>query len=221
MMIRLQNSHGFRVSTFVLAFTALLTSALCAGHARVAAAPRPQPRSAKPRALIHVLESNAPPAEKAITCKQLAIYGNKDAVPALAPLLSDPHLASWARIALEAIPDPAATAALRRAMGRLQGKLLIGVINSIGVRRDPEAVSGLVKKLKDKDPDVASAAAVALGRIGGAKAAKALNQSLTVAPTAVRPAIAEGCILCAEGFIAQGKPADAVKLYDAVRAADR
>src|ERR1035441_5393133 len=164
MMIRLQNSHGFRVSTFVLAFTALLTSALYADQARAATADSQIPPAEKQRALIHVLESNAPPAEKAITCKQLAIYGNKDAVTALAPLLSDPHLASWARIALEAIPDPAATDALRHAMGGLQGKLLIGVINSIGVRRDPEAVSVLVKKLKDKDPDVASAAAVALGR---------------------------------------------------------
>jgi HEAT repeat protein len=193
---------------------------MASGQTRAATADGQSSPAEKQRALIRVLESNAAPAEKAIACKQLAIYGNKDAVPALARLLSDPHLASWARIALEAIPDPAATAALRHAMGGLQGKLLIGVINSIGVRRDPEAVGGLVKRLKDKDPDVASAAAVALGRIGGAKAAKALNQSLTVAPTAVRPAIAEGCILCAEGFIAQGKSAEAVKLYDAVRAAD-
>jgi HEAT repeat protein len=36
----------------------------------------------------------------------------------------------------------------------------------------------------------------------------------------VRPAIAEGCILCAEQLLAQGKTADAVKLYDTVRAAD-
>ncbi len=91
-------------------------------------------------------------------------------------MLADPQLASWARIALEAIPGPAADAALRRALGKLQGNLLVGVINSIGVRRDPKAVSGLVKKLKDADPDVASAAAVALGRIGGTKAAKALTQ---------------------------------------------
>ena len=105
-------------------------------------------------------------------------------------------------------------------MGKLQGKLLVGVINSIGVRRDAKAVSGLVKKLKDADPEVASAAAVALGRIGGAKAAKALNQSLAVAPAGVRPAVAEGCILCAERFLAQGKPAEAVKLYDAVRGAN-
>ena len=83
--------------------------------------------------------------------------------------MTDPELASWARIALEAIPGPAADAALREAMDKVQGKLLVGVINSIAVRRDPKAVSALVKKLKDTDPDVASAAAVALGRIGGTK----------------------------------------------------
>ena len=40
------------------------------------------------------------------------------------------------------------------------------------------------------------------------------------APAAVRPAVAEGCILCAEKFLAEGKSAEAVKLYDAVRKAD-
>ena len=177
-----------------------------------------------------------------MACKQLAICGTKDAVPALAALLSDPRLASSARIALEAIPGPAPDAALRKAMGRLQGKLLVGTINSIAVRRDPKAVDGLVKKLHDADAEVASAAAVALGRIGGAKAAKALDQclppapsisswgfpsaggaktlNLRNAPTAVLSAIAEGCILCAERFMAQGNFADAVNLYDAVRGAD-
>ena len=198
----------------------LLSLLLAASPARGAAAALEPPSTARERALISLLHSNAPPADKALACKQLAIYGSKEAVPALAPLLSDPHLASWARIALEAIPDPAADAALRRAMGKLQGNLLVGVINSIGVRRDAKAVSGLVKRLKARDPDVASAAAVALGRIGGAKAAKALAQAVGTAPEAVRPAAAEGAILCAEGFAAEGKLAEAVKLYDTVRAAN-
>ena len=214
MMNSLQKSPG-------LVLTVLLAFVLAAGSAYVAAAADSQSSSAeKERELIRILQSNVPPAEKAIPCKQLAIYGTKDAVPALAPLLSDPQLASWARIALEAIPGPAADDALRDAMGKLQGKLLVGVINSIAVRRDPKAVSVLVKELKDADPEVASAAAVALGRIGGAEAANALDQSLASAPDAVRPAIAQGCILCAEKLLAQGKSADAVKLYDAVRAAN-
>ena len=90
----------------------------------------------KERKLIAILKSDAPSQDKAIPCKQLAVYGTKDAVPALAALLSNSDLASWARIALEAIPDPAVDDALRTAMGKLQGNLLVGVINSIGYRRD-------------------------------------------------------------------------------------
>lgn len=174
----------------------------------------------KERELISVLQSDAPAAEKAITCKRLAIYGTQDAVPALAPLLADKELASWARIALEAIPGPAADEALRNALGTLQGRLLIGTINSIGVRRDTRAVPALAQKLKEADVDVASAAAVALGRIGGDQAATALKQSLTGAPAGVRSAVAEGCIRCAERFLAEGQSAEAVKLYDTVRQAD-
>jgi HEAT repeat protein len=172
------------------------------------------------RKLIAVIKSSAPPKDKAIACKRLAIYGTEDAVPALAPLLADQELASWARIALEAIPGPAADAALRKAVSKLHGRLLIGTINSIGVRRDLKAIGDLVPKLKDGDPEVASASAVALGRIGGTKAARALEQSLASASVAVRPAIAEGCVLCAEQFSKQGNLADAVKLYDQVRTAN-
>ena len=150
------------------------------------------PRREKELKLISVLQSDAPAAEKAITCKRLAVYGTQEAVPALAPLLADEELSSWARIALEAIPGPAADAALRDAMGKVQGRLLVGVINSIGVRRDAQAVSGLAEKLKDADADVASAAAVALGCIGGDQAAGVLEQSLAKRPPAVRPAVAEG-----------------------------
>ena len=173
----------------------------------------------KERELIGVLQSQAPPDEKAVTCKLLAVYGTDKAVPALAPLLLDERLASWARIALEAIPGETADAALRAAMPKLQGRLLIGTINSIGVRRDAKAVRDLAAKLKDQNADVASAAAVALGRIGGTSAASALKSALSGAPQAVRASVAEGCVRCAERFLADAQPAQAVKLYDLVRKA--
>jgi len=174
----------------------------------------------KQRDLIAVLQSDVPKGEKAITCKRLTIYGTEQSVPALALLLADKELASWARIALEAIPGPVADAALRDALGKLEGRLLIGVINSIGVRRDVHAVDTLVQKLDDANAGVASAAAVALGHIGGEQAAKALTQSLADAPAGVRSAVAEGCILCAEWLLAHEKAAEAVKLYDTIREAD-
>lgn len=168
--------------------------------------------------LIEALRTAAP-AEKALACKHLATLGSKAAVPELAKLLADGQLASWARIALESIPDPAADEALRSAAGKLDGKLLVGAINSIGVRRDAAAVELLSGRLKDQDPDVASAAAVALGLIGNDTAIKTLRQSLAAAPAPVADAIAEGCILGAERLMHDGRLGEAVAVYDDVRRA--
>jgi len=208
----------FRVHHIAIVMTFLAATA--AGRGRAAQADEKVSPAEREQKLIAVLRSDAPPQDKAITCKQLAIYGTKECVPAVAPLLPDERLSSWARIALEAIPDAAADEALRQAMGKLQGRLLVGVINSIGVRRDVKAIEPLVGRLKDADPEAASAAAVALGRIGGASAAKVLEQSLAATPAAVRSAVAEGCILCAERFFAEGNQDEAVRLYDLVRKAD-
>lgn len=171
-------------------------------------------------ALLAVLRSDAPADQKALTCKRLAIDGSSAAVADLAPLLHDPQLASWARIALEAIPGPAADAALRQAAESLEGRLLVGTLNSIGVRRDANAVALLTAQLQKPDADAASAAAVALGRIGNAAALTVLRDSLTNDAAKVRSAVAEGCVLCAERLVADGKQADAVALYDQVRGAD-
>ncbi|MBX7074016.1 MAG: PBS lyase [Pirellulales bacterium] len=170
--------------------------------------------------LLAILRSDAPAADKAIACKRLAIDGSSAAVPDLAKLLTDLELASWARIALEAIPGAAADDALRTASDTLQGKLLVGVINSIGVRRDAGAGEQLRARLTDSDAQVAAAAAVALGRIGDAAAIEALRGQLAIEPMAVRSAVAEGLVLCAERLQADGNAAMATKIYDEVRKAD-
>jgi len=82
--------------------------------------------------LLAVLRSDKPEADKALACKGLAVHGGAAAVPDLAKLLDNERLASWARIPLEAIPATACDAALRDAAGRLSGKLLVGVVNSLG-----------------------------------------------------------------------------------------
>ena len=169
---------------------------------------------------ITVLKSNAPVGEKAAACKQLALCGTKDAVPALMPLLADEHLAAWARIPLEVIPDSVIDETLRESLGSLKGRCLIGAIHSIGRRGDTKAVALIAAKLKAPDAAVAVASALALGDIGDAAAAAALEDALTNTPPAVRSAAAEGCILCAEKCLASGKTDEAVKIYDLVRKAD-
>ena len=56
--------------------------------------------------------------------------------------------------------------ALREAIDDSDGKVKIGIINTIGRRRDNEAVDALAELLEDKDQAIVSAAAAALGNIG-------------------------------------------------------
>ena len=170
--------------------------------------------------LISTLASDAAPADKALACKHLAIYGTAKAVPELAKLLPNEQLSSWTRIALEAIPGPEAGEALTKATSSLEGRLLVGTINSIGVRRHADSVETLTALLQNQDEDVASASAVALGRIGNDAAVKSLKQALASTSGNVQSAVAEGCVLSAEKQLAAGKDAEAIALYDEVRKAD-
>lgn len=199
---------------------ALLLAGLLALAPNAGPAQAPRDSAEMEAKLIAIMRSEAPPDEKALTCKKLAVYGSSAAVPVLAPLLLDERLASWARIALEAIPGEASDAALRSAIPKLQGRLLVGTINSIGVRRDAKAIGELAPKLKDNDSEVASAAAVALGRIGGEQAAATLKGALASSASGTRSAVAEGCVRCAELFLAESQSAPAIELYDLVREAE-
>lgn len=176
--------------------------------------------AAKEAQLIGVLESDAAAADKALACKHLAIYGTAKAVPELAKLLPNEQLSSWTRIALEAIPGPEAGEALTKATSSLEGRLLVGTINSIGVRRHAASVESLTALVQNQDEEVASAAAVALGRIGNDSAVKSLKQALASTTGAVQSAVAEGCVLSAERQLAEGKDAEAIALYDEVRKAE-
>jgi len=200
--------------------TTVAATMLAGGFFAVSVAAAADGKSDREREALAVLRSDAPEADKAIACKTLAVHGSADAVPDLAKLLGNERLASWARIPLEAIPDPACDKALRDATGSLTGRLLVGAINSIGVRRDAAAVDLLGKRLGDGDAAVVEAAAAALGGIGSAAAADLLGKGLVAGDAAVRAAAAEGAVLCAERLAAAGQAAAATTLYDAVRKAD-
>jgi len=169
--------------------------------------------------LIAVLKSDAKIFDKAKACQRLAVVGSEKAVPVLAGLLSDEKLAHYARFGLEPIPHASVDEALRRAMEKLEGKLKVGVINSIGARRDAGAVAALTGLMETGSPEVAAAAAAALGRIGTSRAAGALQKALAGSNAALRAAAADAAFPCAESLMAQKKPDEAVALYAGVRKA--
>jgi hypothetical protein len=117
------------------------------------------------KAVAIVENANASTYARAKACQRLAVIGGGRAVRAVAPLLTDPQLSHYARTALETNPDTTANDALRGALPKVKGTLLVGVINSIGTRRDTEAIAALEKLRHDSDVEVVLAADAALARI--------------------------------------------------------
>jgi HEAT repeat protein len=152
--------------------------------------------------------------QKSHALRKLSVVGTPEIVPVVAALLGDPELSHMARFALEPIPDPSVDRAFRDALGKVQGRPLLGVIGSIGVRRDAQAVGILAGLLRNSDPEVVHAAALALGRIGNAEAAKALESAAAGAPGANLPVLSEGLFRCAESLSSQGQAASAIAIYD-------
>ena len=194
-------------------FSGLAIVLLCQGVSAAVGNPE------KTQKLIAVLQSEAPFFDKARACQQLGECGAKEAIPALAALLTDDKLSAYARSGLEGIADPSAAEALRVALGKVKGTLLAGVINSLGVLRDANAVSALTQLAADPGSGVVKEAWLALGRIATPASIRSLQSALASGPEAFRPDAAAGCLLAAEKQLADGHAETAVALYDAVRQA--
>lgn len=141
---------------------------------------------------------------KIFVCRKLALIAGSEQVPVLARRLDDPELSHMARYALQPMPDPAVDAALRAAAQRLKGKLLVGVLNSIGERRDQAATGQLAGLLRDRNVSVATAAAQALGKLGTARAADALLTLHWKARGPLSDAIDDALLGCAAALAVAG-----------------
>ena len=177
------------------------------GHSLSAAEPTEEQR------LVNVLQSDKPAKDKGAACARLKRIGTARSVPALAKLLAVPELSHSARYALESMPCPEAGAAMVAGLTKTDGRTRVGLIDSLGVRRESGAAGPLVKLLAAKDAAVASSAAVALGRIGGADALRGLSAARLKAPPAVRDALADALLRCADRMLDGGNARDARAVY--------
>jgi HEAT repeat protein len=168
--------------------------------------------------LAAVLGSDLSRAAKDFACRTLTVIGTAASVPSLSVLLGDAELAHMARYALERIPAPEAAAALRDALPKLSGKLKVGAIGSLGVRRDEASVPALAALIGGSDSAVATAAVNALGDIGREAAAKVLCDAIKAAPSAVKPAVADAMLAAAERLLADGNKTAALATYNALLA---
>ena len=199
----------------------LIIALLLSGAARLSA--QTVPPKADEGKLIAVLKSgDATHKEKVDACRGLALIATEKSIAPLVALLGDEKFSHMARYALETIKDPAVDEAFRDALGKLKGRPLVGVIGSIGVRRDSKAVKPLANILMQHDagPEVTEAAVRALGSIGNMATTEMLQTALAHAPSDNRLAIAEGLFRCAELLAAEGHRDVAIEIYDQLRESD-
>jgi HEAT repeat protein len=162
--------------------------------------------------LLAALGGNLNRAGKDFVCRLLVLVGSAKTAPVLAKWLGSAEDAQLARFALERIPGSEVRQVLTDALSSVKGDQLLGVISSLGARFEPESIPALVRLLSGGDEKVAVAAASALGDIRGSEAAKALAAAKP-GSDAVRLAVTDARMSCAEGLLAAGKSAEALLIY--------
>jgi HEAT repeat protein len=162
--------------------------------------------------LIAALSTEISRDAKDYVCRKLAIIGTPAAVPALSGLVTQEANSHLARQALERIPGPEAASALTGALTKTSGKLKIGVIGSLGARREAAAVPVLAGLLGDSNPAVARSAALALGAIGGMEATRALQAAIGNGGKGNLTLI-DVLLSCAESLLSGRQTAEAATIY--------
>jgi len=173
------------------------------------------------KSMLELLRSDATPAAKQFVCRKLSIIGTEACVSTLAAMLTqkpaskqEPHPADMARYALERIPGAAVDEALRNALRTTTGKTKVGIINTLGQRRDSRSVRALRSLIRDSDPLTAGAAVAALGNIANPQATRALAQAKDKATGKLRLLVCDAYLKCADELAAQGKKEEALAIYN-------
>lgn len=148
----------------------------------------PNQRAATAARLAKVLQApTTTTAARQFLCAQLYRIGTEAEVAAVAPMLLDPASTNTARLFLERIKSKASVAALRAALDKLEGRPLIGVVNSLSLMLDDASVEKILGLTKSQDADVALAAWRALGNFGSDAAADFLIDGLKKADKPFAP----------------------------------
>jgi HEAT repeat protein len=170
--------------------------------------------------LLAALESESSLALKDFICRQLSVIGTEQSVPALARMLGDAKTAAPAQYALVRISSPAADAALIEHLSSGDPSLRIGILSTLGMRKSAGAVGAIAPLMSDPDKETADAAISAMGQIGTADAAKALQDRAAQIAESLKPRLDDALLACAENLTRQGDSAKAMEIFKSLYTAE-
>jgi HEAT repeat protein len=168
---------------------------------------------------IAFLKSDATPGGKDFICKQLSVMGSEASVPVLTAMLADPKTADLGRYALERIPGQDVDRALREALSKSGDLTRIGIINTLGVRRDANSVPTLRPLALGSQPALASAALFALAKIADPAALAVLSEAQSKTKGTLHADAAEAYLQAGNRLTERGRAASAVPIFKALYAA--
>ncbi len=170
--------------------------------------------------LTAILQGDATDLAKDYACRQLAIVGSEASLPALAALLPNPRMSYMARFALEGIASPAAMKTLREMLGKTEGLQMIGIVVSLGRLADADAAALIAPLLEKDDFQLREVCLVALGRIGTAAAAEALQAFAGKTPPALQATLVDAQLDATESLCQRGEHQVAAKICESLLTAE-
>jgi HEAT repeat protein len=103
-------------------------------------------------------------------------------------------------------------------LGETTGLVKIGIINTMGVRKDPRAVSVLEKQVYSDKEMVAKAAAAALGEIGNQDATTVLQDAMNKTSGELHNVVLDAYLKCADQYLADNQSEKAFNIYQTLYA---
>lgn len=156
--------------------------ALSLDRAGASAAATESGRRAFVVAALAKLTGPTPVEVQRLLVERLGWLGKYEAVRPLGKILgdssADPRLREAARRALETIPMVTVKKALRDALPTASGSLRIGILRSLGIRRDALAVQYMLAAARDPDVEVRLAAIEAMALVGEISSVGVLEEAL-------------------------------------------
>ncbi len=169
--------------------------------------------------LLKVIQSTeTSDVDRANAFEKIGGIAGEDAVEPLVSFLGDKTWSHYARFALQKMEGEYVTKALLKSLDALQGDLKLGVIGTIGRRRDAIAVAPLAKLLARADAGVADSAAVALGWIGTTDATAVLTEAFGAEKDPKRKeSLASALLLVGQRLAKAGNTQAAIGVFDLLR----
>ena len=172
--------------------------------------------------LLKVIQSNeSSDADRANAFQKIGDIAGADVVEPLTSFLSDSKWSHYARVAFQKMEGRNVTLALLRSLDVVQGELQLGVIDTLGRRRDPIAIAPLAGLMTHSDLQVVAAAAVALGEIGTPAAAAVLGTVLSSEKDPERrQSLSAALLLIGQRLAKTGNAQAAIAIFDRLRSED-